>query len=191
MPISGEERIIYPDRKRLEEKYTERLPHLTVELETLERNLRNLLEESKVRGTVKGRIESFDSYYAKLLRRLAEADSPAPRDGPVRECRLFRSGKGFPRSRRHGGLYERKTVFPQRALLSRDALPRDRTSPESIRIVLGGPRFRPVPLRFALRCGAVAVRFRGPCGCNGFLRPGTYDRSGRGGGKAIPQPCRE
>lgn len=85
MPMSGEERIIYPDRKRLEEKYTERLPHLTVELETLERNLRNLLEESRVRGTVKGRIKSFDSYYAKLLRRLAEADSPAPPDSAGEE----------------------------------------------------------------------------------------------------------
>jgi putative GTP pyrophosphokinase len=78
--MGGKERIVYPDRKLFEKKYTERLPHLTAELETLERNLRNLLEESGVRGTVKGRIKSFDSYYAKLLRRLAEAESPVPGD---------------------------------------------------------------------------------------------------------------
>ncbi len=78
--MSKEERIVYPDRKLFEKKYTKRLPYLTDELEALERNLRNLLEESGVRGTVKGRIKSFDSYYAKLLRRLAEADSPVTAD---------------------------------------------------------------------------------------------------------------
>jgi putative GTP pyrophosphokinase len=85
MDMNGEERIIYPDRKRLEEKYSERLPRLTEELEGLEKKLRELLENTGTRGAVKGRIKSFNSYYDKLLRRLAEADPPPPPDSTGEE----------------------------------------------------------------------------------------------------------
>jgi len=63
--------IIYPDRKRLEVAYRKRLPCLEQEREGLELQLKNLLQTEEIKATVKGRIKAFDSYYAKLLRKLA------------------------------------------------------------------------------------------------------------------------
>ncbi len=63
--------IEYPDRNLLKKRYDAQYPALEQEREGLEKRLRMLLQAESIGGTVKGRIKSFESYYAKLLRRLS------------------------------------------------------------------------------------------------------------------------
>jgi putative GTP pyrophosphokinase len=62
----------YPDRLKLEQHYSEQLPHYNVALEAFQNKIREILGTLEVQYTLKHRVKTFQSYYSKLLRRMAD-----------------------------------------------------------------------------------------------------------------------
>ena len=65
-------RSLYPDRLKLEQKYSEQLPLYDIALEAFQNRLKEVLAPLEIHFTLKHRVKSFQSYYAKLLRRMAD-----------------------------------------------------------------------------------------------------------------------
>ena len=64
------DRNYYPDKKELEDEYTRRLPVYEAALDSLVRRLEREIKERGLRVSLKNRVKSFSSYYAKLLERI-------------------------------------------------------------------------------------------------------------------------
>lgn len=69
------EKDYYPDRKELKEAYERRFPAYDAVLESLVRRLDGELKERGLRFSLKYRVKSFSSYYAKLLKRIGGAEN--------------------------------------------------------------------------------------------------------------------
>ena len=66
-----------PDKRELKERYSALVPAFQNILDNLHHLLKPELERDDLHVTVKTRVKSFESYYRKLLRRLAEGQSDA------------------------------------------------------------------------------------------------------------------
>ncbi|MDR0305377.1 MAG: tetratricopeptide repeat protein [Chitinispirillales bacterium] len=63
---------LYPDRLKLQQQYTEQLPHYNVTLEAFQAKLKEALSVLTVHFGVKYRVKEFPSYYGKLLKRVTD-----------------------------------------------------------------------------------------------------------------------
>jgi ppGpp synthetase/RelA/SpoT-type nucleotidyltranferase len=57
-----------PDRKKLQQSYTDYYPDYEAYLSKISRKIRNLVNRSRINATIQHRVKSFDSYFDKILR---------------------------------------------------------------------------------------------------------------------------
>ena len=79
-----------PDKGALKNVYEGRKPRYSDLLASMENRLRAALEKDRLFPIVKGRIKSFDSYYAKLLRILRSAKASGKRPIPITDIVALR-----------------------------------------------------------------------------------------------------
>jgi putative GTP pyrophosphokinase len=88
--MNGESLEAIPDKGALKRAYEERKPGYARILGELETRLRVVLEKDSLEPIIKGRVKSFDSWYAKRLRLLRNARSAGKNPIPITDIVALR-----------------------------------------------------------------------------------------------------
>lgn len=89
--MDGESAEIIPDRGELRSSYARRRPEFAYILGEMERRIRSTLESANLRPIIKGRIKSFDSWYAKRIRLLRQAKTAGRDPIPITDVIALRA----------------------------------------------------------------------------------------------------
>jgi len=89
--MQGDGPEVIPDRGELRRSYGERRPEFERILGAMEERLRSALEAASLRPTIKGRVKSFDSWYAKRIRLLRQARASGSDPVPIADVVALRA----------------------------------------------------------------------------------------------------
>ena len=89
--MDGENAETIPDRGELRSSYAKLRPEFAFILGEMERRLRSTLEAISLRPIIKGRIKSFDSWYAKRIRLLRQARTSGREPIPITDVIALRA----------------------------------------------------------------------------------------------------
>ncbi len=89
--MQGDSPDTIPDRGELRRRYEERLADYGRILQAMEERVRAALEAASLRPTIKGRVKSFDSWYAKRIRLLRQARAAKCEPLPIADAVALRA----------------------------------------------------------------------------------------------------
>ncbi|HRZ65374.1 MAG TPA: tetratricopeptide repeat protein [Spirochaetia bacterium] len=89
--MDGESAETIPDRGELRASYSRKRPEFAFILGDMERRIRACLEAANLRPILKGRIKSFDSWYAKRIRLLRQAKAAGKAPIPITDVIALRA----------------------------------------------------------------------------------------------------
>jgi putative GTP pyrophosphokinase len=89
--MDGESAETIPDRGELRSTYARHRPEFAQILGEMERRIRSTLETASLRPIIKGRIKSFDSWYAKRIRLLRQAKAAGREPIPITDIIALRA----------------------------------------------------------------------------------------------------